>query len=139
MIREATALLLAVLMAACGGPENEARQHNAEVARLRSNNVEVVLLADRPALPQGRASFTLEFRSAADGTQLVDVGAVKATATMPMPGMSPMFGTVSVEPAEVPGRYRGTADLTMAGEWRLAVAWDGPAGSGQVRFSPAVQ
>ena len=55
----------------------------------------------------------------------VDVGEVRAGASMPMPGM-PMFGRINVERAEVPGRYRAEGDFSMAGTWRLNVDWDGP-------------
>jgi hypothetical protein len=138
MVRMRLTIVLALIgMTACstgGDPE-----HQAEVARARSGDVEVVLLSEQPLLAQGQGAFTVEFRSASAPSTLVDVGTVNATATMPMSGMAPMMGTVTLEPSQTPGRYRGTSELTMAGQWRLGIEWSGPAGRGQVIMSPAVQ
>jgi len=106
-----------------------------EVQRVNSGAVNVVLLSRDGALHQ-KDPFTIEFRSASG--ELVNVGALRATANMPMPGM-PMFGTIDVRPADAPGRYTATADLEMTGGWRIALEWDGPAGRGSVNFSGTVQ
>ena len=70
---------------------------------------------------------------------LRDVGTVTATATMPMPGMGPMLGTIAVAPSATPGRYTVTTDLWMSGGWQIAVNWDGPAGKGSARFQQPVR
>ena len=137
MIRVAFVGLAVVWLGACAAGEEA--QHRTEVARTRAGDLQLVLLADDASLPLGAGSFTLEFRSASDDMQLVDVGTVQANATMPMPGSSPMFGSVTLEPSETAGRYRGASELTMAGEWRLRIEWMGPAGSGQATFVPSVQ
>jgi len=66
------------------------------------------------------------------------VGVVKASASMSMSGV-PMLGSVAVERTEVPGRYRADGDFSMAGTWRVAIEWEGPAGKGSVSFSGTVQ
>ena len=110
----------------------------ADVVRtIRSGNIDVALRAPDGALNQGRNTFTLEFRSAATGA-LLDVGAVRASANMPMPGMV-MSSGMQVARSGTPGRYTGTADFGMAGTWQMAVEWDGPAGRGSISFEGNVQ
>jgi hypothetical protein len=95
-------------------------------------------LSPNDALRQGKDTFVLEFRSAADG-QLADVGDVRANATMPMAGMAPMAGSVEVRPTDTKGRYSMATDLSMAGDWRIGVEWGGPAGTGSAVLSTSVQ
>ena len=109
-----------------------------ELQRVRSGTLDVVLLSPNEALREGQDALTIEFRSAADGT-LVDVGAVKADATMPMAGMAPMMGDIQVQPSGVKGRYAAATDLEMAGTWRVTIDWDGPAGRGSLSFTQSVQ
>ena len=100
---------------------------------MRSGDVDVVLLSETGALAQGKNSFVLEFRSA-DGS-LRDVGMVRATATMPMAGMAPMFGTVDLRASDAPGRYLVNGEFSMTGTWQIKVEWQGGAAtlSGAVR------
>lgn len=107
----------------------------AEVQRVSSGAITVVLLSRDGALHQ-KDPFTIEFRSASGG--LVNVGTVRANANMPMPGM-PMFGTIEIRPADATGRYIAKGNLEMAGGWRIALEWDGPAGRGAVNFLGTVQ
>jgi hypothetical protein len=88
-------------------------------------------------LRQGRNSFTFEFRRPGT-TTLVDVGTVRASANMPMPGMV-MSSGLQVTPTGVPGRYAATAEFGMAGAWPMAIEWNGPAGHGSVNFQGGVQ
>jgi Cu(I)/Ag(I) efflux system membrane protein CusA/SilA len=111
-------------------------QTGAVVTQIRSGDLTVVLLAPRGTLHQGRNTFTIEFRSARGSP--VDVGTVRASANMTMPGMV-MSGGVEVTRTSVPGRYQATAEFGMAGAWQMAVEWDGPAGHGSVNFQGPVQ
>jgi hypothetical protein len=124
-------LAMAVLQLACGrtGGTMTALQ------RITAGDLEVVVLSPRDALQHGQDTFILEFRKSGN---LVDVGDVRATATMPMPGM-PMFGSVDVQRTDVPGRYSASSRFDMAGTWRTTLEWDGPAGRGSVTFSGAVR
>lgn len=124
-------LWIAIVAAGCGGAETLKELH-----RSRSGSLDVVVLSPRDTLKHGKDDFVVEFR-AADG-QLVDVGDVRASANMPMPGM-PMFSSLVVKRSEVPGRYRVDGDFSMVGTWRLTVEWDGPRGKGMVTFSGSVQ
>ena len=128
----ALAAAMVAAVAGCGGGSAGL----TELQRVRSGALEVVVLSPRDSLRHGKDDFTIEFRSG-DGS-LVDVGDVRASANMPMPGM-PMFSSVTVRRADVPGRYRAEADFSMAGTWRLNVEWDGPKGKGAVAFSGSVQ
>ena len=103
----------------------------------RSGELEIALLSPAGALRTGRNAFTIEFRSTSNRA-LVDVGTVRASAAMSMPGMV-MSGGLQVTPTSVPGRYEGTGEFGMAGAWQMAIEWDGPAGRGSVKFEGAVQ
>lgn len=107
------------------------------VQRIPSGNLDVVLSSPTGTLAQGRQQFTVEFRSQID-RRLVDVGAVRGTANMPMPGMV-MPGGLQIQKTEEPGRYQASADFGMAGTWQMSLEWDGPAGRGSVSFEGAVQ
>ena len=88
-------------------------------------------------LHQGRNTFTIEFRSV-DRDALVDVGVVRASANMVMPGMVMPSG-MQIEASGTPGRFEGTAEFGMAGGWQMAIEWNGRAGQGSVSFEGAVQ
>ena len=102
-----------------------------ELQRIRADGVDVVLLTDDGTLSHGKDVLTVEFRR---GEQLVDVGSVKAAATMPMAGLPDMLGSVFINPGDAPGRYTAQTDLSMSGGWRLKLEWDGPAGKGSASF-----
>jgi Cu(I)/Ag(I) efflux system membrane protein CusA/SilA len=137
--------VLAVLAAAAfftwpgsGPPRDSAEVRAAGVIRtVPTGDLDVVLLSPSGTLRQGRNAFTIEFRQRGTNT-LVDVGTVRASANMPMPGMV-MSGGLQVSPAGIPGRYSATAEFGMAGAWQMAVEWDGPAGKGSVNFEGGVQ
>lgn len=138
MIRMCVALLIVGLASAGCGQSEGAREHPTELGKVRFGDLDVVLFSREAALSKGKDTATIEFRAASDGN-LVDVGMVTASATMAMAGMPPMFGPVAVQPTSTPGRYLATSELSMAGDWRLTVEWNGPAGRGSASFSPAVQ
>jgi hypothetical protein len=126
-------LLLAIMtaVAGCGGAATL-----TELQRIKSGMLDVVILSPRDAIRHGKDDFVVEFRS--PNGALVDVGDVRATASMPMAG-SPMFGSIAVQRSDVPGRYRADGEFSMAGTWRLGIEWDGQAGKGSVTFSGTVQ
>ena len=130
----AAALAASALVAGCGGGQTDSGLK--EIQRVKSGDLDVVLLSEDGALNQGRDAFVIEFRNA-DGT-LQDAGTVTTSANMAMPGMT-MPGSVQVEPAGVPGRYRASGDFGMAGGWQMKVEWNGPAGRGSAVFDGDVQ
>ncbi|MDQ3347045.1 MAG: CusA/CzcA family heavy metal efflux RND transporter [Acidobacteriota bacterium] len=127
-----------VWRSATSGRDDGARGSAAGVVQtVRAGDVDVVLLSPTGTLRQGRNSFTIEFRRT--GTDaLVDAGAVRASASMAMPGMA-MSGGLQVTPTDVPGRYAATAEFGMAGAWQMALEWDGPGEKGSVSFEGGVQ
>jgi hypothetical protein len=133
-MRWCAAMVMAAALSAagCGGG---ASAPLTQLESVKSGGLQVVLLADHEALRHGKDVFVFEFRS--ESGALVDVGAVKASASMPMPGM-PMFSTIDVQRTDVPGRYAATGEFSMAGRWRITVEWGGPAGTGSVSFSGSV-
>ncbi|MDQ3420049.1 MAG: CusA/CzcA family heavy metal efflux RND transporter [Acidobacteriota bacterium] len=106
------------------------------VQRVQAGDLQILLISPTGTLAQGRNTFTIEFRSA-EGA-LVDVGTVRASANMPMPGMV-MSAGLQVSPAVAIGRYRAAAEFGMAGAWQMAIEWNGPAGRGSVNFEGTVQ
>jgi len=128
------ALLLAAMLVVSGCGRGNTPLTQLQSAR--SGALEVVLLSDHDGIRHGKDTFVVEFKSA-DGS-LVDVGTVRASASMPMAG-APMFGSIDLQRTGVPGRYTATSDFSMAGTWRLNVEWDGPAGRGSVNLSGTVQ
>jgi hypothetical protein len=128
--------LLSIVLTMVSGAAGCGTAQLTELQRIRSADRDVVLLADHEAIRHGSDTFIIEFRNA-DGN-LVDVGTVKASASMPMPGM-PMFGSVDMARTDVAGRYSARARLEMAGTWRMVLEWDGPRGRGSVAFSGMVR
>ncbi len=106
-----------------------------ELQRIRSGSLDVVLLSNDGTLSHDKDTLTIEFRR---GEDLVDVGAVKAAATMPMAGLPEMQGSVFLKRGDVPGRYTAETDLSMSGGWKLTIEWDGPAGRGTTTFQATV-
>jgi YtkA-like len=126
-----SAIVASVAILACGGAAKL-----TELQRVKSGGLDLVLLSQRDAIRHGSDSFVIEFRSA-DG-QLVDVGDVRGSATMPMPGM-PMLGSMDVKRTDVPGRYAAEGRFEMAGTWRMTLQWQGSGGQGSAAFAGTVQ
>src|SRR3954470_21911182 len=103
----ASVLMFVTLLTGCAAKPDAPKLN--ELQRTSSGNLDVVLLAADDALPAGKSQATIEFQARADH-HLVDVGAVKASATMPMPGFSPMLGSMFVNRSDTPGRYMLEAD-----------------------------
>jgi Cu(I)/Ag(I) efflux system membrane protein CusA/SilA len=120
-----------------GGNEPTVQSAGAVVQTIRAGDLDIALLSPTGTLRQGRNSFTFEFRRTGT-TTLVEVGSVRASGNMPMPGMV-MSGGLQVTPTGVPGRYAATAEFGMAGAWQMAIEWNGPAGQGSVTFQGGVQ
>ena len=121
---------IVLLAAACGGGTM------TEIQRVKSGDLDVVLLSPHDAIKHPQDSFVVEFRKS-DGS-LVDVGDVKASSTMPMPG-SPMFGTLDVKKSATPGRYDVDAKFDMAGTWRTTITWAASGGPGSATLSANIQ
>jgi len=132
-MRPSAVILIALLVAACSSSDQASFK---ELQRVKAGPMDILLLAPGEALKRGKGNFVLEFRDS--GGNLVDVGTVMIGASMPMPGMAPMFGECMVMPSDTKGRYEVSSDLGMAGTWRLQIAWDGPAGKGSASVPGSV-
>jgi Cu(I)/Ag(I) efflux system membrane protein CusA/SilA len=130
-----TSFVLSRTRPGASGPT--AQSAGTVVQTIRAGDLDIALLSPTGTLRQGRNSFTFEFRRAGT-TTLVDVGTVRASANMPMPGMV-MSGGLQVTRTGVAGRYAATAEFGMAGAWPMAIEWNGPAGQGSVNFQGGVQ
>ena len=128
-------VLVVLETAGCGAATGSVKMN--ELQRVTAGALDIILLSDHDALRHGKDAFRIEFKSKSDGA-LVDVGNVRVTAYMPMPGMA-MFGNIDVQRTDVPGQYQANGQFDMAGTWRKTVEWDWPAGPGSVTFSGAVQ
>jgi hypothetical protein len=114
-------VILGLTLAACSkssGSGGELKQ----IAQQRAGDYVVTLLSDTGQLKQGKNKYALEFRKAADN-QLVDVGEVKLSSRMPMPGMSDMTGGASATPSGTPGRYTVESDFEMRGKWNFGATF----------------
>ena len=108
----------------------------AAIQRVRSGDLEIVLTSPMGHLAQGRSAFVIEFRSVSTH-QPVDVGTVRASGAMRMPGMV-MSGGIETTPSGT-GRYNAVGEFGMAGTWQMTIEWQGPAGNGSVSFEGTVQ
>jgi hypothetical protein len=134
-MRELIAVAVLTLgAAACGPPAGDSDL--IELQRTRVGDLDVVLLSNDGALNHGKDAAVIEFRR---GDTLVDVGAVKGGATMPMAGLPPMLGSVFLERGDAPGRYKVETDLSMSGGWLLTIEWDGPVGKGNATMQTTAE
>ena len=129
--------LLFLVMVMMGCHHTDEAVSGTALQRLKSGELEVLLLSPQDALRHGSDTFMIEFRSLLKG-KLTDVGTVRSSANMPMPGMA-MFGNIDVRRTSVVGRYVADAKLEMGGTWRMTIEWEGPAGHGSLIFSQSVQ
>ena len=130
-----TAAVLTLLIAASSCTQRGPESDLLEIARVQSSGLDVVLLSNDGTLSNGKDALTIEFRRV---DNLVDVGTVKAAATMPMAGLPAMQGSIFLNKGDVPGRYTAETDLSMSGGWKLGIEWDGPAGKGSASFDATV-
>jgi hypothetical protein len=123
-------LLVAILTLtslSCSRGSNELKL----VQQQQEGDYKIAILSETGTIQQGKKTFTLEFRRAADN-QLVDVGSVNVAPVMEMAGMGPMMATTEVMPSDTPGRYTAIGNLTMSGHWKVDITF----GNGQrARFN----
>ena len=132
MTKRVWPVFLILGLVACNGTSTKL----TELQRVKSGNLDVVVLSRHDALKHGKDTLVIEFRSA-EGKP-VDVGDVKGGASMSMSG-TPMLGSIDVKRSDQPGWYTADTQLDMAGTWRLTLEWKGPDGPGSVAFSGNVQ
>jgi hypothetical protein len=115
-----TVVALGMAFAACGGKGGGGELK--QVSQQRVGDYVVTLLSESGQLKQGPNKYVLEFRKASDN-QLVDVGEVKLSSRMPMPGMSDMIGGASATPSGTPGHYNVESNFEMRGKWNFGATF----------------
>jgi YtkA-like len=93
----------------------------------------VTLFNDTGVIKQHSNKLVVEVRNTSTN-QPADVNNLQVQASMRMPGMGPMFGTVSSPQKTGPGRYEFDADFSMAGQWSFLVTFD-PNGRAQFNLN----
>jgi len=133
---------ITIVVALMGGWYWQRDRHEAPasgdvIRTIETQGMRVTLLSADGRLRQGRNTFFVEFRNIQTGA-LTDVGDVRASAAMSMPGMT-MSGGLRATASNRPGRYTVSGEFGMAGTWQFSIEWNGRAGSGKVAFEGAVQ
>jgi Cu(I)/Ag(I) efflux system membrane protein CusA/SilA len=98
-----------------------------------SNGLTVSFYHAAGALSVSENSVLIEFKDAVSGAP-ADVGTVKFTLDMNMPGMVMHSGS-TITPAGGTGRYQAKIKPDMAGDWTAQLKYDGPHGSGEIGFT----
>ena len=98
----------------------------SDMSRYRAGGLEVGITTD-PATPRvGDNRLVVELRTP-DGEPVSDV-AIEAYAEMPAMGAMPAMRAPADLVESAPGRYEGTMNLSMRGEWPLTLTFESPAG-----------
>jgi hypothetical protein len=111
--------LLAVLLVSCSRQATDFKP----IQQQRSGDYTITLLNETGALKQHSDHLRVEIRNASTN-EPANVSNVQIQASMVMPGMGPMFGTLSAPKQTAPGQYDVNADVGMAGQWNLVVTFD---------------
>ena len=109
-----------------------------EIESHRAQDMTISLLSEAAELNQGENRFLISFRKT-DGGKPVDAGSVMVSASMAMPGMSPMTAPIELQPSGETGKYAIHGNFAMSGAWRFEVRWNGPAGQGSTTFTSNVR
>jgi hypothetical protein len=110
---------LALLFVSCSRQPTEFKP----IQQQRSGDFTVTLLNETGALKQHSDLLRVEIRNASTN-EPANVSNVQIQASMVMPGMGPMFGTLSTPKQSAPGQYDVTSDVGMAGQWNFIVTFD---------------
>lgn len=139
MIKFAIALSLIgllIIAVACGSKTTDTGKVIKSAAA--GNNLTVALATGDGVLKHGNTDFTLTFTDSSG--KPVDVGAVALTFHMPQMGtMAEMNDAATFTTTEIPGVYRGKAEIEVAGEWQVKITYEGPKGRGQASFPLTAQ
>src|SRR5215467_7996821 len=102
-MREGLVLFACTVILLLSGCHRQASEFKP-IQQQRSGDYTITLLNETGVLKQHAGHLRLEFRNASTN-ELVNVSNVQVETTMKMPGMGPMFGTVSSILEVTPGRY----------------------------------
>ncbi len=105
------------------------------------DKLNVTISNESGTLKVGDQEIWLSFTDTTGKT--VDAGAVNAAALMfHMPGMGSMAAmnnSTAFSTTSVPGVYKGTVRIEMAGEWQAQITFEGAAGNGKTVLPVSAQ
>src|SRR5262249_18317718 len=117
------ALLMSVLVA--GARVTDAGEWQV-VKTYNVRDIVLTFLSPVAESQPGENRWVLEFDSAPH-KRLIEAGCPTLTATCRAVSNQPIRAAARLSRADVPGRYVGAITLPRAGEWSIAVGWNGPA------------
>lgn len=123
----------ALITASCATPSA------AEMLKsTKSGDLTIAISSSNGALKSGDNEFFISFADASGNP--IDVGAASLNFQMAAMGTMPeMNNKAALTTTTVPGQYRATASIEMAGTWEAVVSYEGPRGTGQVRMTVNVK
>jgi hypothetical protein len=107
----------------------------AQIQQQRAGDYLLTLLNDTGSIKQHSNRLVLEVRTAATN-QLTNVNNLQIQGSMRMPGMGPMFATLSPTRQLGVGQYEFDADFSMSGQWSFLVTFEP---NGRVQFNVSAQ
>lgn len=135
-------LAVALLAAACGSGSQPTSGSPGQGKMIKSgtigDNLTVTLSSSSGTLKSGRQELFLAFTDQTG--KPVDVGAASLNFYMPAMGsMAAMNDAVTLTTTAVPGVYKGSVQLQMAGEWQAQISIEGPAGTARTSIPVRTQ
>jgi hypothetical protein len=115
------------------GPMGDAQTGSGSSA-LPTKTINGITISFHGQFRTPQSEIQIEFKNAQD--QLVDVGRVRLTLDMNMPGMVMHDEATVIGKA---GQYTAKIKLQMGGDWIAKLTYDGPQGSGQTSFKVSVK
>jgi len=128
---------LLLLLAACSSTGSTSTGKVVKSAPV-GNNLTVEISNADGVLKHGDQHFTVAFKDASG--KPVDVGSASLSFFMPTMGtMAAMNDQATLTTTATPGVYNAKANIEIAGEWQVKVAYDGAAGKAQTSFHITAQ
>ncbi len=97
----------------------------------------IVLKNRNGELRKGTNDLVVEFLG--KGGKLIPAEKATLSASMPMPGATPMGTATILEPADEKGRFTGEPKFDMSGDWQFTVDFVLSSGPGQSFFNLTVK
>jgi hypothetical protein len=113
MFRDFRALLAAIMLAAGAT--------YADPVRAAASDYRFEMVGE-PVRNNNQATITVRLIHVPTGRAVNDAVIFQTRLEMPMQGMGPMAGRLSPAQPDGQGQYRFSAEMAMAGEWRLSLA-----------------
>jgi Cu(I)/Ag(I) efflux system membrane fusion protein len=110
-------------------PEQSATARASDMPRYRAGNLEIAIDIEPRTARVGRNRIMIEVRDS-EGNPASDID-VNAFAQMPAMGAMPAMRAPAGLQQTRPGRYEGSVNLSMRGEWPLTIAIEKPDGTDQ--------